>query len=189
MYPIKDNRRPALSASGFTLVELMVAMSVTFIIIAVTLAAYTFVGRNLTRMANTQRLESASRRAFSIFSKDISTASLVTSASTTQLALTLPTKTVTYVYSGGTLTRTASPVTSPEDGNTTLLTNIDTTATSPFRFNYFDTSGNAITGVASIKEIELTFCSVLNNSADNLKKSSFAAVSPRVALSNRSLLQ
>lgn len=187
MFPIKGNR-PASAGSGFTLVELMVGMSLSFVIIAVTLAAYTFVGRNFTRMANTQSLEASSRRAFSIFIKDIGTATQVSSATPTQLVLTLPTKTVTYLYSSGTLTRTPSAVTAPEDSNTTLVTHIDTTATSPFHFNYFDTSGNSITGVASIKAIELTFSSALANNADNLKKSSFTAVSPRVALSNRSLL-
>jgi hypothetical protein len=143
-------------------------------------------------MGNTQSLEATSRRAFYIFSKDVSTATQVTSASSTQLVLALPTATssVTYAYSNGTLTRTPTVVSAPEDSSTTVLTKIDTTATSPFAFNYFDSTGNSITGAASIsiKAIELTFTSALANGSDNLQKSRYTAVSPRVALSNRSLL-
>jgi len=189
MFPTKSNR-PAATGSGFTLVELMVAMSLSFVVIAVTLAAYTFVGRNLTRMANMQSLEATSRRAFFILKKDVSTATQITSASATQLVLTLPTATasVTYSYSNGNLTRTPSVVSAPEDSNTSLLTKIDTTATSPFAFNYFDSAGNSVTGVASIKAVELTFTSALTNSKDNLKRTRYTAVSPRVVLGNRSLL-
>jgi hypothetical protein len=192
----RDNRRIS-AGGGFTLVELMVGMSLSFIMIAVTLAAYTFVGRNLTRMANMQALEATSRRAFYIFSKDVSTATQVSSASTSQLVLTLPTKTVTYNYASGVLTRFTSVVVSPEDVLTTdttnvranLLTRIDTSATTPFRFNYLNTSGTSITAVPSIKAIEFVFTSALTNNSDNLQKSSYAAVSPRVVLSNRPLLQ
>lgn len=176
-------------------------MSIGFTVVVMTLAAYTYVGRNFARMSNTQRLEALSRRTFTLLSKDVRRATQISSASTTQLVLTLPTKTVTYtytvpagtVYNRGILTRSASPVVDPEDYSTTLLTNIDTTATSPLRFNYFDTSGNATTTTASVKEIELAFSSAytsdIKTSADNLKKSSYTAVSSRVALSNRSFLQ
>ena len=42
--------------------------------------------------------------------------------------------------------------------------------------------------VASIKAVELTFTSALTNSKDNLKRTRYTAVSPRVVLGNRSLL-
>jgi hypothetical protein len=180
----------------------MVGMSLSFIMIAVTLAAYTFVGRNLTRMANMQALEATSRRAFYLFSKDVSTATQVSTASTSQLVLTLPTKTVYYTYTSGVLTRFTSPVVYPQEdvllgtlptdptyARANLLTKIDTSATTPFRFNYFNTSGTSITAVPSIKAIEFVFTSALTNNSDNLQKSSYAAVSPRVVLSNRPLLQ
>ena len=201
MFPIRGNTRPVSSGAGFTLLELMIGISLSFTIVVVTLAAYTYIGRNFTRMSNTQRLEALSRRAFVLLGKDVRTATQISSASTTQLVLTLPTKTVTYtytvptgtIYNRGILTRSASPVIDPEDYSTTLLTNIDTTATSPLRFNYFDSSGNATTTTASVKEIELAFSSAytsdIKSTKDNLKKSSYTAVSSRVALSNRSFLQ
>jgi hypothetical protein len=156
-------------------------------------------------MANTQRVEASSRRAFAQLAKDVNSATKITSATTTTLGLTLPSgKAVTYTYSvpsgtaynRGTLIRR-------EDADVTLVSNIDTTvktSTNPqtsFQFNYFDPSGNLIlpssaSALACIKEIELTFFSAYTSdkqtSADNLKKSSYAAVSPRLALNNRSFL-
>ncbi len=172
------------------MVELMVAMSVTFVIIAVTLAAYTFIARNFTRMANTQRLEADGRRSFAMLNKDILTATQISSATTTQLVLSFPSKTVTYSYASGTLKRVASAAVAPEDVTDTnsvrakILTNL-----TACNFYYFDTSGNAITTLASIKEVELMFSSSLSNAADNLKTATYTAVSPRFSLSNRSYLQ
>jgi Tfp pilus assembly protein PilW len=203
MFPTKGNTRPVSTGAGFTLLELMVGVSLSFTIVAATLAAYTYIGRNFTRMSNTQRLEALSRRAFTVLSKDVRQATQIDSAnsSTTQLTLVLPTKTVSYTYTmangteynRGMLVRSASPAVDPEDYSTTLLTGIDTTVTSPLQFKYFDTSGNSTTTMASAKEIELTFVSAYTSakqgSTDNLKKSTYSAVSSRVALSNRSFLQ
>jgi hypothetical protein len=208
MFPIKGNNRPVSAGAGFSLLELMVGLSLAFTIMVATLAAYAFIGRNFTRMANTQRVEALSRRAFAQLGKDVHAATQITSALATSLELKFSSgKTVTYTYavpSGteynrGVLTRTASPVSDPDDYSTVLLTNIDTTVhttqntQTSLQFNYFDTSGNPTTTLASIKEVELTFFSAYTtdkkNSTDNLKKSAYAAVSSRVALSNRIFLQ
>jgi Tfp pilus assembly protein PilW len=183
MFPTKGNR-PASAGKGFTLVELMVGMSLSFVIIAVTLAVFTFVGRNLTRMANTQYLEAHARSAFTLFANDVSTATQVTTATASNLTLVVPSGSVSYAYSSanGTLSRTDT------SNNTTVLIS-DLTA---FSFNYFNTTGTtSITNPSnvSVKKIEMSFSSSLGNSADNLMKSTYSTVSPRVALSNRPLLQ
>src|SRR5687767_5062228 len=97
---------------GFTLVELMVAVSAMAIVFAGIFAAYLFVGRNLTRLVNFQRQEVESRRALRQFTQDLSAAINLTTATSTQIALTKPTATgtttVSYTYSSahGTLART-----------------------------------------------------------------------------------
>lgn len=209
MFPIKGNTRPVSAGAGFTLLELLVGMSLSFTIVVASLAAFTYVSRNLTRMSNTQRLEALSRRTFAILNKDVHQAVQIDTAhsSSTKLVLFLPvggqtavTRTVTYLYTvpagtdanRGILTRTVSQVVDPEDYNTTLLTGIDTTATPALRFNYLDTSGNA-TPMISAKEVELVFNSSYKSdkigATNILKSSKFTAVSSRVALSNRNLLQ
>ena len=50
----------ALSAQGFSFVELMVAMSIAMVVIAALLSSYTFLGRNLVRYSNQQQLEAQS---------------------------------------------------------------------------------------------------------------------------------
>jgi Tfp pilus assembly protein PilW len=183
MFPTKGNR-PASAGSGFTLVELMVGMSLSLTIIAVTLAAWIFVGRNFTRMANTQYLEAHTRSAFTLFSTDVGSTTKVSTATATSLALTVPAGSVSYAYSSanGTLTRTDT------SGTATVLIS-DLTS---FSFNYFNTTGTtaiASPSTASVKKIEMSFTSKLGNSSDNLKQSVYSTVSSRVALSNRPLLQ
>gem|GEM_PF-4424692 len=90
------------------------------------------------------------------------------------------TKTVTYSYNStfGTLTRTDAT------GSTTLLSNL-----TKFDLNYFNKAGNAITSsTVSVKEIELTFSSALGTSASGTQ-SQYTAVSPRLILRNKALLQ
>ncbi len=137
MSPIK-NHSPAPMArhQGFSLVELMVAMSIAMMIIAAMLSSYTFLGRNLVRFANQQQLEVQSRRTLQTFASDVHMAERVANAYDTTKDITqdsswqtIPTSSqvtfrlstangsggtfvyaVTYVYdtSAGTLTRSIS---------------------------------------------------------------------------------
>jgi Tfp pilus assembly protein PilW len=183
-FPISASRSVP-SDPGYTLVELMIGMSLWIIVITVTLVAWMFIGRNFTRMQNSQYLEAHARSTFQLFNNDVSTATKVTAATSTSLSLTVPSGTVSYSYSSanGTLTRTDT------SGNQTVLIS-DLTA---FSFNYFNTTGTtAISNPnsASIKRIELTFSSSITNSSDkDQKASTYSTVSPRVALSNLPLLQ
>lgn len=183
MSPTNDHRQAA-AFRGFTLTELLVGMSISGVIFAGILAAYTFLGRNLTRLVNSQHLEAATRRTFYVFNQDASAATQVTTATDTQVVLVIPsgasTKTVTYSYNStfGTLTRTDAT------GSTTLLSNL-----TKFDLNYFNKAGNAITSsTVSVKEIELTFSSALGTSASGTQ-SQYTAVSPRLILRNKALLQ
>jgi prepilin-type N-terminal cleavage/methylation domain-containing protein len=59
------------SRAGFTLVELLVGMSLALIVMTGVLSTFSFLGRNLNRLANQQQLESESRRALAYFAQDV----------------------------------------------------------------------------------------------------------------------
>lgn len=173
---------------GFTLVELIVAMSLSAIIFAAILSGFTFLGRSLTRLVNTHDQEAKSRRAFYLFAQDISVATQVASGSDISLSLKIPssggtTTTVVYTYDkpvgvSGTLTRTDG------SGSAVLLTNL-----TAFDFNYFNGAGTpSIPGSLGVKEVELTFTSATGNSTSGVE-TRYTSVSPRLLLRNKSLLQ
>ena len=137
MSPTRNHSRgPAAARPGFSLVELMVAMSIGMVVIAAVLSSYTFLGRNLIRYANQQALEVQSRRTLQTLASDAHAADRVALAYDTTKDITqdsawqtLPTATqftfrtstangsggtyyyaVTYAYdtTAGTLTRSVS---------------------------------------------------------------------------------
>jgi prepilin-type N-terminal cleavage/methylation domain-containing protein len=206
MLGIKDKKKRAYPA-GFTLLEILIAMAISVAVFAAVMSAYIFVGRNLTRLANTQQLEVSSNRSFYLFSKDVSAATAVaTGSNSTSLILTLPNKTVTYTYTGaqfdqGFLTRIASPpdVTTPEDvGDPTLDSAKILRHLSSFSFSYFDKAGNATSSAISVKQLEFNFVSTLriltDESAATVEVTSkagtqghYSGVSPRLLLRNKAL--
>lgn len=63
--------RPFSSVRGFTLVELMVSMSIGTVVMAAVFSTYLYLGRNLTRLSYRSTLESQSRRILNTFATDI----------------------------------------------------------------------------------------------------------------------
>jgi len=174
----------SLSARGaFTLVEILVATSLSAIIFAGILAAYLFVGRNLTRLVNFQQQEVESRRALRLISEDVSAAISLSTATASQLVLSkrvsgLPTS-VTYAYSSGdqTLTRTDSA------GARTLLNGLTACTIS-----YFNKSGTAVTGSPqSVKGVEFSFTTAAGSAASGTR-ASYTTVSPRILMRNSELV-
>lgn len=182
---ISASRRHRSSPAGFTLVEVIVAVALSAIIFAGILSGYTFLARNFTRLLNTQGQDTKSRKAVYIFSQDISKAVQVASAADTHLTLLLPvsggtTSSVSYDYNStdGTLTRTDS------SSSVVLLSNL-----TYLDFNYFNKAGGAVTsGPLSVKEVEVSFSTALGT-ASNGTQSRYTAVSPRLVLRNKPLLQ
>lgn len=196
MYLTKDNR-PVAPAVGFTLVELMVGMSISLVVIAGILSAYTFVGRHLVRLGNQQQIEAISRRAFNLLADDVGKATSVDLASSTQLAFTLlppnanTIRTVKYSCAStgvGPLTRvvvdkvTVAGVTTPTTTTTTLF---DSSTT--LDFNYFNLAGKTTSTLLGIKRIELALTSKTGSSASRTLMS-YSAVSPRLVLRNKPML-
>jgi len=85
------NAPRSAAARGFTLVELMVGLSLAAIVFAGILSAYLFLGRNLTRMANMQQQMVTNRRVLQVFTRDLSSAIALTNPTSTNLPLTVPT--------------------------------------------------------------------------------------------------
>jgi prepilin-type N-terminal cleavage/methylation domain-containing protein len=172
---------------GFTLVELAVALSLGTIIIAGSITAYLFLGRNLTRLVNIQQQEVKGRRTLKMFTEDVSSAISLTTCTDSQIVLTKPTaganSTVTYTYtsgagSTGTFSRT-------ESGNTqTLLTNLTS-----FDFSYYSESNSSVSNSTpqSVKSIEFTYTSAVGTAASGTL-ASYTTISPRVVMRNKPLL-
>lgn len=170
---------------GFTLVELMVSVALSTMVFAGILGGFTFLGRNMTRLMNTQEQDVSGRRAFYLFTRDISLATAVSSATNTSMSLTVPTTsgtTTTVAYSYNTTNGTLNRV---DGGNSTvLLRNL-----TALDFNYYNKAGTSITpSLLSVKEVEMSFTSAVGNSASGTQ-ARYTAVSPRLVLRNKALLQ
>ena len=169
---------------GFTLVEVMVATSLLAIVLAGVLAAYLFVGRNLTRLVNVQHQEVESRRTLRKFTQDLSAAIQLSTATTNAVTLSKPvasgTTTVSYTYSSGagTLVRTEA------GASQTLLSGL-----TAFTIGYYNEAGTEVTSSPqSVKAIEFAFTTA-SGSAQSGTKASYTTVSPRVLLRNKPTLQ
>jgi prepilin-type N-terminal cleavage/methylation domain-containing protein len=176
--------RKTAGAAGFTLVELLIATSILAFVLAGVLAAYLFVGRNLTRLINFQHQEVESRRTLRNFTQDLSAASQLTTTTTTSLVLSKPTAsgtmTVTYTYN-------ATNSTLKRDDATTSQT-LASGLTS-FTFNYYNEAGVAVTSSPqSVKAVELVYASGVGSSASGTL-ARYTTVSPRILLRNKQTLQ
>ena len=182
--------RSSHRTAGFTLIELMISASLALIVIGGILSAFLFLGRNLTRMVNLQQQEVKSRTALQLFTTDVSSAIQFTTATDTQIVLTVQTAgspaTVTYTYtagaaSTGTLVRAYTP-----SGGTTATTTL-LTGLSAFDFNFYTESGVSTTSLASVKSAEFSFTSASGNAASGTQVS-YDTVSSRVLLRNKPAL-
>lgn len=162
----------------------MVATSLLAVVLAGVLAAYLFVGRNLTRLVNVQHQEIESRRTLRTFTQDLSAAIQLSTATDTNLTLTKPaaaggTVTVSYTYSSAnrTLVRTEA------GANNTLLSGLTT-----FTITYYNESGSVVTASPqSVKAVEFAFASATGSAASGTQ-ASYTTVSPRVLLRNKPAL-
>jgi Tfp pilus assembly protein PilW len=192
------NSRTYRPAAAFTLVELLVGMSLALVVMTAVLSSYTFLGRSLFRLLNQQTLQTEARRTLQYFQQDVRMASGISSTpSSSSLILVLPTAnnsttTITWVYdsSARTLTRT------PASGTALVLLSNATSST----FAYYDSTGNAFTGATlsarsylpSIKQISLNFTSQTGANSDGSRSpqtADYQVSSPRVTLRNQAFLQ
>jgi len=115
--------------SAFTLVELIVAMTLSSIVMAGVLSTYLYIARTGYRTSDYTEMEAQSRRGLEVFARDVRSANSIVWNSTTSITLTVPTATVdtvTYVYQYnsdvGTFTRTCISAGTPTE---TLMSGIE----------------------------------------------------------------
>jgi prepilin-type N-terminal cleavage/methylation domain-containing protein len=179
------------AASGFTLMELMIVMTLLAILSLGVISAYLFMGRNLERLAKTQEQDVAARRLLRQFTQDVGIANGFTSITSSTLTFTVPTAgantTISYVYdtTQSTLTRTDA------SGSLSILKNIDTSVTTN-GFTYYDESATTLTlplaSAANVKRIGFSFTTKSGNAAVGTQ-SSYVIVSPRVVVRNKDFLK
>ncbi len=137
------------SSRGFTLVELLIGASLAAVITLGVISAFTFLGRNMVRIANNSDLQSRAAIASATVQKDVANAAAVIAVSATSLTLTVNTgagtDTVTYAYDAN-----ADEVTRADSNQTFVLLRKATACS----FTYTDANGNATTTASSVKKIE-----------------------------------
>ncbi len=186
----------AFSSAGFTLVELMVSLTLAMAIIAAVISSYLFLGRNLGRIVNQQTLEIEGRRALSAFTQDVRAASSISGTpSVTSVTLTVPsgasTTAVAWSYDNATgiLTRT------PASGTArTMVSNLTS-----LYFRYYNDTGNAYDSgsapyttqtvyMSGLKQMSLTFTAQTGAANNGTRTGVHSFASPRLLVRNRSLL-
>ena len=201
---------------GFTLVELLVGMSLSLMVMTAVLTTYVTLGRNFTRSlglssANQPNLETQARRTLATFAQDVRMASGIPSTFTptaTSLTLTLPTgtgtKTVSYYINttaaAVTVTLSGYSTTVPAqslvrvDGSNgatlTLQSSLQVSGTNAF--TYYDASGNPYTTyvnyLTGIKQLSLSFTSQAGSNTNGTLTQAYETDSPRLLLRNKALL-
>jgi Tfp pilus assembly protein PilW len=190
---------------AFTLVELLVGMSLALMVMTAVLSTYTTLGRSFTRSlgvssANQPTLEGQARRTLARLAQDVRMAKDISGApSNTTVTLSLPTgtgtTTVAYSYNSaaGTLTRTPS-------GGTAQVLQSNITSNG-LAFRYYDSSGNpydngsapytttlSTSSSLGIKQLALSFTSRAGSATNGTLTQIYQTDSPRLLLRNRSLL-
>lgn len=186
--------RPVAALRGFTLVEMMVSLTLAIMVMTAVTSAYLYLGRNLTRIGLHQQLEAKSRQAVDYLTQDLKAATALASAPTaTSLALTLPIGTVTYSYDSAnkrvTRTLNANPALVLLADTSTSARVVNCTA---FAFSFYNTSGGAATDqlapgsyvALSVKQVAMSFTLEAGTSGNaTLTRLSF--VTARFSLRNK----
>ncbi len=188
--PFSNPRR-----AGFTIVEMVIGLSLSSIILAATLGAYAFLGRNLTRLAGDEEQQARARRTLYFFSQDVSAASGVLSSDSSSLTL-----------STSTPQQTSSTVSYTLDPSAHVLHRVDASgATSDLpnviaaQFTLYDASAFGPTptppsstvpagpvNAVSAKAISLSL--TLASGTGTGTGANFTVVSPQLVLRNKPLL-
>lgn len=208
--PPRPARRAGRAERGFTLVELLVGMSLALIVMTAVLSSYLFLGRNLTRMANQQSVETEGRRAQAYFAQEARIATGISNPTSTSLTFTLPalsstvtSRTVAYQYhaSATTLNGVTVPaysLTRTYDDNSTApqtLVLIRDIVPLSFAFRYYDESGYEYTTPTSLayrqglKQVSFSYIARTGSGVNGTLTPNYTAESPRFVLRNKGLLQ
>ncbi len=157
----------------------MVTVTVSGIVMAGMLSAYTFLGRNLVRLSSLEEFDNRGRQVLVLFNRDVNAATQITSATEKGVSFTLPdgtgVKTVTYSWNDS--VKTFSRI----DGANTVILLRDVSALS---FSYFDRGGSTSNNPIFIKQVELVLTGDIGTSGLTRK-----VASARQILASKPLLE
>lgn len=138
---------------GFTLVELLVATSLTAILTAAIMSSFIFILRAERSLANYAEMNTQARRLLEQLGRDARSAADVTNTTTTGITMRVPSnlsgtlQDVTYTYNAGagTLSRQIGGVT------TVLVRNV-----SAMTFNFLNSSNTLTTSLLELKQVQVS---------------------------------
>jgi prepilin-type N-terminal cleavage/methylation domain-containing protein len=128
------DRRSRRRSGGFSLVEVMVASTLSALVMAAVLSSFLMLGRSEANAAHYVTMEGDARKALERFGEDVRMAQYLTTVSTAQIKLTIPhasdnsSDTVFYTYdaSAKTFTRLGpDPVTNVANTSTILISDVE----------------------------------------------------------------
>ncbi len=155
LFPQTDAPARPRSATGFSLVELMISLTLIMLLTLALLTSFTFIARGDRSLTNYGDMNAQARKLLEQLGQDLRSATDVLDFSTTSLTLTVPTNTTgtttqSVIWSfdsvSGTVTRQSN------SGTATLARNVDT-----FSFYYYN-SGNPsaeTTSLVEVKQVQL----------------------------------
>lgn len=177
---------------GFTLVEVLISATLASMLMVAILSTFVFLGRNLSRLASYQALETEARTGLGYLRQDFALARAVKTGTTptaSTVTLVLPTGDVTYTYASKKLTRTATGAINPSFA---LLSSSQCECTS-FSFQYYTTTDAAPTDQStpasnvpySIKQIQVGFVLESPSSLSASVRTRYEVASSRFLIRNR----
>ena len=149
----------AQSATGFTLVEVMISASIGAVVLLGMLTSFLFLARSGANIQNYSAMESQSRSALEQFAQDTRQASSITWNSSTDITLIVDSARINYAYASGNFTRTTTTSTK------TILTGITS-----FSYSAYDINGSVIdlsslaTAGKSTKQLQISLQATRNSS-------------------------
>ena len=179
------NRRSWLRRGrGFTLIEVMVAASISAFVLTAVLTSALFIGRSAVNIRNYTDMETQGRKMLEYFAEDTRQASAVTWTSSTSLTLVVNAANVVYSYNPTTLTFTRTLAGS---ANVTV-TNINT-----FQFLAYTINGTQITDFstaaakasAAINTKQVQISLAASRSRQTLTNTTSTVLSARFILRNK----
>jgi len=153
----QDNRR---AVKAFTLVELLIGMTLASVITLGVITGFTFLGRNMVRIANNSDLQSRANIASATIQLDVANAESITAISATGITMEVNTdsgvQTVSYSYNAGT-----NEITRTSPSNTYIVLRNVSSCT----FTYTDANANTTTNPTAVKKIEFDATTTTGNAA------------------------
>ena len=146
-WPTANRRRAGRNTAGFTLVEVMVAATISIFVLTGIITAALFIGRSAANIRNYTDMETQGRKMLEYFAEDTRQASAVTWAiGGNSVTLVVNTVNVTYAYSPTALTLTRTLAGSP---------NVSVSNVNSFQFLAYTINGTQITNFTAQAQCQL----------------------------------